>query len=435
MTLAQPILFNCFIAISFYSFSEQTTDFSQSASGSYRSEPSPDGYWLELRVDIDAVQPFTEVLDIVSGDIFNGNHFIASFMCEDVELEEQNETLVLLGEATFPLIQNASMKLEVGICRDGGKVSANVVLMQEGRNFPHLPHKMEFLCLHYSKFFRTIHLEIDYDNEDYLNLPKFKTTWHKGLMEKYGERRLSLFTLYRDAGIDLIWDKELSNLVQDPDPSDPWKWEEMMSIMEDELGDVHSKRKRASIEDGRKDWKIWLLLGKQYAASNKHMLGVMFDTGMGETSRNGTSVFVDSHKNLPSWDHFDRPQNSKEAVALWNYLFTLVHEVGHTLNLSHTFFPSQYFGARPEALSFMNYPEQYRDGAKGGFRAFFEEFMFTFTREELVFIRHMSYDIVRPGMTVDRHQHPHPVRSDSRPEERILLRLPSVSEHLDLRSG
>ena len=175
------------------------------------------------------------------------------------------------------------------------------------------------------------------------------------------------------------------------------------------------------------------LLGDKYASTG--MLGVMFDVGKGETTRNGTAVFVDSHGDLPSWEQFDRPQSTKEAVALWNYLFTLVHEVGHTLNLPHSFFPSQYFNfiARPEALSFMNYPDNYQDKsrAKQGLRDFFTEFMFTFTREELVFIRHMSYDVVRPGMGKDGYGMSHSANNRT-----ALTRFPSVADQiLDLKSA
>ena len=417
----------------FYLFiSTEAADFSKSVSGSYRSQVNSDGYWMELRVDIDQVRQFSEVLNMLSGDIFEGDRFKASFMCEKIDMEEQNQVKVLLGEACFPTAKDqGSMKCQVTISRDNTTFTANVTLTQEGQKNSLLLDKMHFRCVRQSSFFRTLHVEIDYDNENFHDhLPTFNSGWHTGLKKKYGERRLDLFGLYRDAGVNLIWDKELSNLVEDPDPSTPWEWSEMMSVMEKERGDVHSEESRIMFEDGRNDWSIWLLLGGKFAS--REMLGVMFDLGKGQTTRNGTTVFVDSHRDLPSWEHFDQPHTTKEAVALWNYLFTLVHEVGHTFNLPHTFFPSKYFKyiAHPEALSFMNYPDQYKDGAKEGLKDFFTEFLFTFTKEELVFIRHMSYDVVRPGMG---EGHTPTQESHSRP---ALMRHPSVAEHiLDLSSG
>lgn len=383
---------------------------------------------MELRVDIDKISEFSEVLNMISGDIFEGDHIKASFMCENIDKREPGQQVkVLTGEAQFPTAEEQeTMKCEVAISVDTSVCTAKVKLMQEGQE------EMQFDCVRQSEYFRTIHVEIDYDNEAFRDhLPYFNSRWHRGLREKYGDRQLDLFGLYRDAGVNLLWDEERSNLVEDPDTSDDWKWDEMIAVMEGEDRDgIHSEDCRAVFEDGSNDWNIWLLLGDKYV--NGEMLGMMFDVGKGATTRNGTAVFVDSHSNLPSWDHFDRPHNTKEAVALWNYLFTLVHEVGHTLNLPHTFFPSQYFNytARPEALSFMNYPDHYLDSnrEKQGMRDFFTQFMFTFTTEELIFIRHMSYNVVRPGLGKEGFDTSH--SSNSRP---ALLRLPSIAEQvLDL---
>ena len=418
--------FHVLLAVSSLSFS---ADFSKNVSGSYRSELNADGYWLELRVDIDPVSQFSEVLNMLSGDIFEGNCFKVSFMCEEIEVEERGQVKVLTGEARFPTSEKQeSMKCEVCISQSEDKYTANVKLMQEGQD------ELQFNCERHSSFFRKIHVEIDYDNESFHdNLPTFNSRWHRGLKEKYGERQLDLFGLYKDAGVNLIWNTAKSDLVVDPTSSSEWEWTDMITVMKQERGDVHSAESRAMFEDGRNEWNIWLLLGDKYASTG--MLGVMFDVGKGETTRNGTAVFVDSHGDLPSWEQFDRPQSTKEAVALWNYLFTLVHEVGHTLNLPHSFFPSQYFNfiARPEALSFMNYPDNYQDKsrAKQGLRDFFTEFMFTFTREELVFIRHMSYDVVRPGMGKDGYGMSHSANNRT-----ALTRFPSVADQiLDLKSA
>jgi hypothetical protein len=82
--------------------------------------------------------------------------------------------------------------------------------------------------------------------------------------------------------------------------------------------------------------------------------------------------------------------------------WTAVHELGHAFNLAHAWQKSLGIGGGgpwvplvddPEARSFMNYP--YR--VAGGVSAFFEDFAYRFTDDELLFLRHAPERFVQQG--------------------------------------
>ena len=78
-------------------------------------------------------------------------------------------------------------------------------------------------------------------------------------------------------------------------------------------------------------------------------------------------------------------------------MFTLVHEIGHALNLLHSFDKG-----RPSALSWMNYPHLFPLGTEAGpghngtseFWAAFEQ---TFDELELRHLRHATPREIRSG--------------------------------------
>ena len=79
-----------------------------------------------------------------------------------------------------------------------------------------------------------------------------------------------------------------------------------------------------------------------------------------------------------------------DPVAMRKYLHTLVHEMGHTFNLPHTFEDS-----RPDSASFMNYDWRYNE--RNGPGSYFSNFYFTFDTKEIQHLRHGLSDWVEPG--------------------------------------
>ncbi len=81
-------------------------------------------------------------------------------------------------------------------------------------------------------------------------------------------------------------------------------------------------------------------------------------------------------------------------MAFW----TAVHEMGHGFNLAHAWQkalgnPWIPLANQPEARTFMNYPFN----VAGGETAFFSDFRFRFTDDELVFMRHAPRRFVQVG--------------------------------------
>lgn len=125
---------------------------------------------------------------------------------------------------------------------------------------------------------------------------------------------------------------------------------------------------------------------------NKGVMGIMYDfreDDLNQRPREGVALF---------YDHW-RLSNPRidEAVRERDYVFTAVHEIGHALNLLHSFDK-----ARPAALSWMNYPDRYPRGHEAsqfhdGRREFWRNFQETFDEEELRHLRHATPREIRAG--------------------------------------
>ena len=118
----------------------------------------------------------------------------------------------------------------------------------------------------------------------------------------------------------------------------------------------------------------------------------MFDS-IGPNHRQGTAMFNDSFiKNAPAGDA--NPAAWVRRMKFW----TACHEIGHGFNLAHSWqkslgTPWIPLTNEPEARSFMNYP----DGVQGGQNAFFSDFEFRFSDNELLFMRHAPERFVQMG--------------------------------------
>jgi endonuclease/exonuclease/phosphatase family metal-dependent hydrolase len=126
--------------------------------------------------------------------------------------------------------------------------------------------------------------------------------------------------------------------------------------------------------------------------NGRGVLGVMFDFGQGDLNRRpreGVAVF--GRHPLLSDPRVQTEERQREFV------FTLVHEIGHALNLLHSFDKG-----RPAALSWMNYPHLFPLGTEAGpghngtpeFWAAFEQ---TFDDLELRHLRHATPREIRSG--------------------------------------
>lgn len=142
-------------------------------------------------------------------------------------------------------------------------------------------------------------------------------------------------------------------------------------------------------------WSVWTFFAS-LSDQGTGLGGIMFDD-IGPTHRQGTAVFEDSFIATPP------PGDPDGAAAVQRMRFwTAVHELGHTFNLAHSWQKSLSLGSRGpwipladdnEARSFMSYPFR----VTGGPTAFFSDFAYRFSDDELLFLRHAPERFVQQG--------------------------------------
>jgi hypothetical protein len=130
-------------------------------------------------------------------------------------------------------------------------------------------------------------------------------------------------------------------------------------------------------------WRVHVLFAGQYSGRGEdEVSGVMYDVEpQRRPSRQGLAIFLNS-----SAISACTPVNGDD----WRreVLFTLVHEIGHALNLPHAFENN-----RAQSLTWMNYPGRLQIGATGFWNAFKE----TFDASELAFLHHAPFPDIAPG--------------------------------------
>jgi hypothetical protein len=143
-------------------------------------------------------------------------------------------------------------------------------------------------------------------------------------------------------------------------------------------------------------WSLWTFFADQHDMGSG-LGGIMFDD-IGPNHRQGTAIFYNSFISDPP----PPADPNVDAYIARNRFWTAVHEMGHAFNLAHSWQKSlgAPFGSpwipladEPEARSFMNYPY----GVAGGESAFYADFEYRFTNQELLFMRHAPERFVRMG--------------------------------------
>jgi hypothetical protein len=142
-------------------------------------------------------------------------------------------------------------------------------------------------------------------------------------------------------------------------------------------------------------WAAWVFFASTHEFGSG-LGGIMFDD-IGPQQRQGTAIFNKSFiSNLPAGD--PAPAAFVDRMRFW----TAVHETGHAFNLAHAWQKSLTSGGHgpwiplidePESRSFMNYPYN----VSGGTTAFFSDFEYRFSDQELLFLRHAPPKFVEQG--------------------------------------
>ena len=338
-------------------------------SGSYQGKGA-DSETLELRIDWNPTTEYAKALHVLSGDIFIEGKWQMSFFVEKPIVEATGNTTAKITGSGKIWDAKTKVLIEVLIGGEADVITATTSLTIDGK-------QRSFSCTRYSKFFRTVNIEIDLTS-DKLYLPMYNTHMHTSRPPDLPCRDIDLFSAYADAGIDLHLENEECTLVSDPDPDTPWTNSELYEIQGKELEGEDSKK-----------WKIWGVLTEKYAHGSS-IVAAMFDT----KTRQGFGVFTQAGllHNLPATfpKSADPDPSTKEKLALRYFLFTFVHECGHVFNLQHCFSLG-----RPNSLTWMNYTSAYN--RTNGNDAFFRNFEYSFDEVELMWLRHGPYNKVKPG--------------------------------------
>lgn len=196
---------------------------------------------------------------------------------------------------------------------------------------------------------------------------------------------LSVQTVFKRAGFDVTTSPGGPVPISGAGSNATWSDQEMHDAMQTYWSRFHSYAQ----------WAMWTFFASLHDQGTS-LGGIMFDD-IGAQHRQGTSIFVDSFiKNAPGGD--PNPNAWVQRMIFW----TVCHEMGHSFNLAHSWQKSLVYQGHgpwvplsdePEARSFMNYPYN----VSGGQTAFFSDFEFRFSNQELLFMRHAPSRFVQMG--------------------------------------
>lgn len=381
---------------------------------------------LTLRVDVGS----DDSLDIISGDLsletssgqFDYHH---SFQTTALIPEEHNSTQLLRGPVKVhrdDILDIARLDLSIP---DQGELLATYTfyrLTQFGRQ---TAVTFTFPLVKTSNFFRRVELEVDQVHGIPLPQP-FSIHALADTPNDLNPQNITFESAYRQAGVDLHVTIGGENVpVNEAGPDGLWTDEELHAAM------VNNFSQHAD----ETQWRLYLLLATQYV--NTGVLGIMFDSN-DDFPRQGAAVFYD-HPAI---------KNAQGAEQDREYLYTIIHELGHAFNFLHSFqkgiFETHGVLPRPDAMSWMNYPQLYPFGYAGptnwnGTSSFWSQFRFQFDRHELAHIRHNdSMEVIMGGRSFGFAGHleekPFEV-TNKKTDLSLRLWFPSVVEFLEQVTG
>lgn len=351
--------------------SEQMT---RALSGRYHGCSREPGFEVDLRIDVDAPPPSRWI----SADVFEvmGDaraHLGSLVLVEPGSVVDEDGGLTFFGRATFTT-STATPWIEVRIPRVAPTETQRATLARfDSRGGKPGP---VYNCVFVSRHFRRVKLVEDYE-EGVKPVDLDDTAVIES--EKTG-RQITIVSAFDEAGIELQTG-ELNRVSPGGAGEDGyWSDAELHAAMVNRL-DSLDKRKAP-------EWAVWLLHAWMHERDcpydgskegSKETYGILFDR---QPQRHGCAVFY-------RW-----LQDGSELERRRSQVYACVHEIGHSFNLKHCWSESILGPGRPEALSWLNYPDAY----PGGEKRFWDEFKFSFDAPERTHLRHAYYnDIIMAG--------------------------------------
>lgn len=295
----------------------------------------------------------------LSGDVTRGTELIVSFVCEKPVFSTDGTTL------SGAIVFRGNAGLFTGTIHlttdDRGLGSFQLGVDMEGGHRDLIAGRLDWQ----GAFLRRLLIEID-------GLPGTKAP--VGYRSR-SERDITIERAFEQIGFDVGVVVDRFGVDRGHSRARGYTLAEIHTAMERVRGEVPADRLHAHV------FVCSYLAGR----GNRGVLGVMYDFGSADLNRRpreGVAVFYDH----PLLSDPRTPNELRER----EYIFTIVHEVGHALNLLHSFDK-----ARPAALSWMNYPHLYPRGYEAtagydGTKEFWRSFAEGFDDEELRHLRHAS---------------------------------------------
>ncbi|MEU6997280.1 hypothetical protein [Nonomuraea sp. NPDC046570] len=336
-----------------------------------RFSGTTDDVRVDLRVDLVGALP------VVSGDLFDvaDGDYLNSFVLEGGQPVTLPATIT--GTAKFALpTTTPKVSVEVDLLAPGGTATLTYSAA-DGSD------ATTFTCSYVSRFLRTIDWEVDAVVGTELAPQYFTGTDPRppGLAEKL----ITVQSAYAEVGIELRAAGTVNEIGIDKADKDLlWSDAELHAAMVSNFSGHRDTRQ----------WKLWSFVATRHVEDNR---GILFDYH-DDFQRQGMAVFYDELKE-------DGPETRK-TMRTW------VHEIGHALNLEHSWEkhlakPAQPLGPRKGHgdLSWMNYDWQYwPEGDDTGsmakadrIKAYWDAFAYQFTDNELRHLRHGFYKNIVMG--------------------------------------
>jgi hypothetical protein len=256
-----------------------------------------------------------------------------------------------------------------------------------------------------SQYFHPVNLEFDWAEAVTPTLA-IDTCAHPNRPATLPCENLAIETVFKRAGFNVT--TGAGGVVPFSGADTLWSDQEMHDAMQ-----VYWSRFAAAPQ-----WAMWILFASLHE-SGTNLGGIMFDD-IGPNHRQGTALFVDSFVATPPAGD-PNPADWVQRMIFW----TACHEMGHSFNLAHSWQKSLGVGWVPltdelEARSFMNYPFL----VNGGEGAFFSDFEFRFSDQELLFMRHAPARFVEMGNAAwfDHHGF-HEANVSERPAFQLSVRV------------
>ncbi|MDX6719796.1 MAG: hypothetical protein QOJ63_2050 [Solirubrobacteraceae bacterium] len=318
---------------------------------------------VELRVDVDGPRAMMRV----SADYFRSHATTTTYVCSmrvDEPLVSTTHTSIrITGRGLFSSpARHPNVRITIPRVAQGSE-PAPATLRHFGAGGV---SGSSYVCAFESRCFRTVQLE-----EAREPLVRPFSSYDTALLSTCGPlRTLTPAAAFAEAGIETVHAPEPTVIDTLPAGANKaWSDAELHAAME---------RSFSRWADSPQ-WAVWLLHAVTH--EDPDIFGLMFDRqGL---QRQGCAVF---YQDLAE----SHPEIAREL------LHVCVHELGHAFNLPHCWqsVPGRPpFPSRPDARSWMNYPERFPGGAS----AYWSRFAFEFDDVETVHLRHAFRESVIMG--------------------------------------